>query len=146
MKSVNDILHAKEGSVWFVDAETSVFDALKMMAEKNVGALMVTQDQKITGIISERDYARKIILQDLASKSTPVKDIMTTKVVSVRPEQSIEECMVLMTKKHVRHLPVYEGEILCGIISIGDIVKAISDEKDYHISQLENYIMGKLTV
>jgi len=119
-----------------------VFDALQLMADKNVGALLVLDGEKIAGIFSERDYARKIILKGKASKDTPVAEIMTAEVTTLRPEQSVEECMGLMTDKRIRHLPVLDGEKLVGLISIGDVVKAIISEREFIIKQLESYITG----
>ena len=142
MTTVSQILQAKGTRVWSVSPDTTVFDALKLMAEKNLGALLVLEGEKLVGIFSERDYARKIILQGKTSKETPVMEIMSTDVLYVRPEQSIEECMALMTDKRIRHLPVLEGTKLVGLISIGDVVKAVISEKEFVIKQLENYITG----
>jgi CBS domain-containing protein len=142
MKSIRQILRSKEGTVLSVSPETSVYEALGYMAEKNVGALLVLQDGKIAGIFSERDYARKVILKGKSSLKTPVRDIMTERVRFVRPDQTVEECMALMTEKHVRHLPVLEGDEVIGVLSIGDLVKATLEEKDFMIKQLENYITG----
>jgi len=119
-----------------------VFDALSLMAEKEVGALLVLEGEKLVGIISERDYARKVILLGKSSKSTAVREIMTAEVICVRPEQTIQECMALMTESHVRHLPVLENDRLSGVISIGDVVKAIISEQEFMIEQLERYIVG----
>jgi CBS domain-containing protein len=142
MKTVNQLLQAKGNEVWSVTLDTSVFDALKMMAEKNVGALLVLEADKLVGIFSERDYARKVILKGKASKNTPVKEIMSPKVFYIRPEQSIEDCMALMTDRRIRHLPVLEGNKVVGVISIGDVVKTIISEQEFTIKQLENYITG----
>lgn len=142
MKIVRDILQAKGSQVWSIPPDRSVFDALTLMAEKNVGALVVLDGDRVVGIISERDYARKVILKGKSSKEIPVREIMTSPVVCIRPEQSMEECMALMTDKHVRHLPVAENNRLVGLISIGDVVKAIIEEKEFIIGQLENYITG----
>lgn len=142
MKIVRDILQVKGSQVWSIPPDRSVFDALTLMAEKNVGALVVLDGDRVVGIISERDYARKVILKGKSSKEIPVREIMTPHVVCIRPEQSMEECMALMTDKHVRHLPVAEKNRLVGIISIGDAVKAIIEEKEFIIGQLENYITG----
>jgi len=119
-----------------------VFDALKLMAEKEVGALLVIDGDKLAGIFSERDYARKVILKGRSSRSLPVRDIMTTDVLYIHPDLELEECMAIMTEKRLRHLPVMENDALTGIISIGDVVKAVIDEKEFLISQLENYIHG----
>lgn len=142
MKTVRHILQGKGRDVWTVTPDTSVYDALSLMADKGVGALLVLEAGRPVGIISERDYARKVILKGKSSLDTPIKEIMTEKVVYVRPEQTIEECMTLMTDKRFRHLPVLEGERVVGIISIGDLVKAVIEEKDFMIKQLEGYITG----
>ncbi len=143
MKYVNQILDSKGHDAWFINPESSVFDAIKLMAEREVGALLVMADEKLLGIVSERDYARKVILAGKSSQQTAVKDIMTTSVLCVRPEQSIEECMALMTDKHVRHLPVLAEGRVDGMISIGDLVKAIIAEQKSVIEQLEHYISGQ---
>ncbi|MGH8546287.1 MAG: CBS domain-containing protein [Gammaproteobacteria bacterium] len=140
MKHVRDILETKGYDVWSVDPETSVYDAIKLMAEKGVGALLVIKDRQLVGIISERDYARKVILQGRLSKTTPVSDIMTSRVIYARPEQNVEECMALMTEKRIRHLPVMDDGGLIGVISIGDLVKSIIVEQKFIIEQLEKYI------
>jgi CBS domain-containing protein len=142
MITIRDVLQEKGNQTWTVFPDTMVFDALKLMAEKNIGALIVLDGEKIVGIFSERDYARKIILHGKSSRETTVREIMTTNVVGVRPAQSMEDCMVLMTDKRIRHLPVVEGEKLIGMISIGDVVKAIISDKDFLIQQLEHYITG----
>ena len=143
MKSVAQILLSKpEQTVQTVTPSTSVFDAIKLMAEKNIGALLVMEDAKIIGVITERDYARKIVLMSRSSKETPVRDIMTSPVMYVRPDQTNEECMALMTDNRVRHLPVMENGKLIGLISIGDLVKDIIAEQKFTIQQLEHYIMG----
>jgi len=142
MKNVRDLLEVKGYSVWAVAPDTSVYDALALMAQKNVGAVLVLQDDCPVGIMSERDYARKIILRGRFSKSTPVSEIMTQKVLCVGLEQTVQECMALMTDKHVRHLPVLQDGQLIGVISIGDVVKAIISEQEFTIEQLENYITG----
>jgi CBS domain-containing protein len=142
MTTVSSVLHAKGNTIWSVAPDETVFDALKIMAEKNIGALLVMQKEKVVGVFSERDYARKIALKGESSHTTAVKDVMTSGVLSVNPEQSIDECMALMTNKHVRHLPVVENGNLIGLVSIGDIVKTIISEHEYTIKQLENYITG----
>jgi CBS domain-containing protein len=140
MTKVKDILALKGQSVWSVAPDASVYDAMKLMAEKGIGALMVIQGEKLIGIISERDYARKVILQGRASRTTQVKEIMTSHVLYAQPEQNIEECMAVMTDKRVRHLPVYDEGRLVGVISIGDLVKSIITEQKFMIEQLEKYI------
>lgn len=119
-----------------------MFDALNIMAGKNVGALVVTQGEKVIGIFSERDYARKVILQGKSSKELAVADVMTTNVLFVTPDNTVEECMALMTEKHVRHLPVLENNTLIGLVSIGDVVKQIISDKNFRIKELERYISG----
>ena len=140
MKTVRDLLKQKGREVWSVAPNSTVYDALQLMADKNIGALLVIDSGRPVGIFSERDYARQVILKGKASKDTPVRDVMTSRVVFVRPEQSIEECMALMTDKRFRHLPVLEEGQLAGLLSIGDVVKAVISEKDFLIEQLANYI------
>jgi CBS domain-containing protein len=142
MTRVEDLLQAKGRTVWSISADASVYEAIQMMADRGVGALPVVAAEKPAGIVSERDYARKVILQGKSSKDTPVRDIMTGTVYFVHPEQSIEQCMVLMTDKRIRHLPVLDGEHLAGIVSIGDLVKAVIAEQQIRIEQLESYITG----
>jgi len=124
-KTVKDLLRDKGQTVWSIDADGSVIDALKLMADKEVGALMVTVGGQLAGVISERDYARKVVLHGKSSKNTPVREIMTRKVLYIRPEQTVEECMALMTDKHIRHMPVLDGDQMIGVVSIGDIVKSV---------------------
>jgi len=140
MKTVRDILGVKGRTVWSVDSGSSVFDALGLMAEKEIGALVVLDGARVAGIISERDYARKVILHGRASPTTRVEEIMTSHVAYTHLEQSIEECMAIITDKRIRHLPVMENEKLIGIISIGDLVKAIIADQKFMIEQLERYI------
>ena len=142
MKKVRDILEVKGLDVWSIGPDASVFDALKLMAEKDVGALVVLEGGNLAGIISERDYARKVVLHGRASPTTQVKEIMTTGVVCVDPEQNVDECMALVTERRIRHLPVMEGGKLIGVISIGDLVKSIITEQQFIIEQLERYITG----
>jgi len=142
MKTVKELLQAKGYDVWTIAPDASVYDALRLMADKNVGAVLVIDGGNVVGILSERDYARKVILEGKSSKHTPVREIMTEKVLCVRTDQTAEECMALMTNKRVRHLPVIEGDCLVGVISIGDVVKAIISEQEFMIEQLENYITG----
>ena len=143
MSKVSHVLRSKGNSVWSLPPQASVLDALHLMEEKDIGALLIIEDELVVGIFSERDYARKVILQGKASKDTPVEEIMTERVFYVQPDQSIEECMAVMTEKHVRHLPVLENGQLLGVISIGDVVKAIIAEQGFVIEQLENYITGE---
>jgi len=142
MKTVRDVLKAKGGVVFAAEPDDTVYSALTTMAEQNIGALLVREGARVVGIFSERDYARQVILKGKASKDTPIRDVMTTRVVFVRPEQNIEECMALMTDKHIRHLPVLDGDTLVGLVSIGDVVKAVISEKEFLIAQLEHYITG----
>ena len=142
MHTVRDILKAKGTDVWRVGPDATVFDALQRMAEKEVGALVVMQGEQVVGLISERDYARKIILHGRTSPTTLVKEIMTTPVVYIHLDQAIEECMSLMTEKRTRHLPVIEDGKLVGIISIGDIVKSIIADQQFIIEQLVRYVSG----
>jgi len=144
MKTVAQILRSKpDQTVYTITPTASVFDAVKLMAEKSIGALVVMADEQVVGIITERDYARKIILMARSSKDTPVRDIMTSAVMYVRPDQASEECMVLMTENRLRHLPVMEGGKLIGLVSIGDLVKDIISEQKFMIQQLEHYITGE---
>ncbi len=140
MKLIKYILDSKGRDVWAVGSNDSVLEAIKMMAEKKVGALLVIDGNKLSGIVSERDYARKVILQGKSSEKTPVKDIMTANVISANPTQTVEECMELMSDNRIRHLPVLDGEKIVGVLSIGDLVKAIIDEQQFTIKQLKNYI------
>ena len=142
MKTVADILGTKGREVWTITPETIVFEALKMMADKNVGALVVMDGAKVTGILSERDYARKVILHGRSSRELETREIMSTKVYFVSPEHNIDDCMALFTNKRVRHLPVLQTDKLIGIISIGDAVKAVIAEQESTIKHLENYITG----
>jgi len=142
MKTVEQILRSKGGAFWSVTPETMVYDALKLMAEKEVGALLVLEKGGLVGIIAERDYARKVILKGKSSLATPVREIMTPDVVIVEPRRTVDECMALMTAKRVRYLPVVVDGKVAGVVSIGDLVKASLDEKDFLINQLERYITG----
>jgi CBS domain-containing protein len=141
--TVKEVLDEKGHSVWTISPEAKVIAALELMAEKNVGALVVTHRNELVGIITERDYARKVILQGRTSPDTPVKDIMTRGVYYVSPDTSTQECMAMMTKNRIRHLPVIHKEKLSGIISIGDILRSVVLEQKITIGHLENYIMGK---
>jgi CBS domain-containing protein len=140
MKTIQEILQSKPHGVLSISPEASVLDALRLMAEKEVGALVVLENERLAGIFSERDYARKVILHGKSSKDTPVREIMTAKVVYVRPEQSVEDCMALMTDKRIRHLPVLQDNRVIGVISIGDVVKEVISEQRFVIEQLEQYI------
>ncbi|HEX9617190.1 MAG TPA: CBS domain-containing protein [Anaerolineales bacterium] len=143
MITVKQLIQAKGNAVWSITPDSTVYEALKLLAEKEVGALLVLENERLAGIISERDYARKVILKGKNSMDTPVREIMTSKVVTVRPDQTIDDCMALMTENRIRHLPVVEGDRLVGVISIGDVVKAIISQQEFVIEQLENYIIGR---
>ncbi len=142
MKSMRTILMHKGHQIYTISPDATVLEALQKMADKNVGALLVVQDEHVQGIISERDCARKLEVKGRCAKDTPVKDIMTTHVLFLDITNTAEEAMAIMINKRVRHLPVYEGKKLVGIISIGDVVKAIIEDQKFTIEQLENYIMG----
>lgn len=142
MATIGQLLAHKGSDVWRVTPDTSVFDAMAMMADKGVGALLVMQGERVAGIVSERDYARKMILQERPPRATPVSQIMTTQVLVVSPERSVDECMALMTDKRIRHLPVMQDERVLGVISIGDIVKSLIAEQQYLIRELQSYIAG----
>ncbi|MCX6995740.1 MAG: CBS domain-containing protein [Kiritimatiellaeota bacterium] len=142
MKTIKQLLVTKGSTVWTIGPEASVFDARRRMADKGIGALLVREGKRVAGVFSERDYARKVVLQGKVSKNTPVKDVMSTAVTKVSPEQRIEECMALMTDKRIRHLPVLDNGELVGIISIGDLVKEIISEQAFLIKNLEQYISG----
>jgi CBS domain-containing protein len=140
---IKEILAVKGHDVWAVSPESTVFEAIEMMADKSVGALAVTLDGDLVGIVSERDYARKVILKGHSSRETSVREIMSTEVVCISGEEKVDECMTLMTEKHVRHLPIMDGEKLVGMISVGDLVKSIIRDQTFTIEQLEGYIRGR---
>jgi CBS domain-containing protein len=140
MKTIKQLLQSKSGGLCTIGPDANVFDALKLMADRNVGALLVVKNERLVGIVSERDYARKVVLQGKSSHATPVREIMTERAVCVRPDNTVEECMALMTDKHIRHLPVIEDEKLIGVLSIGDLVKETISEQQFVIQQLESYI------
>jgi CBS domain-containing protein len=142
MKTVRDILRDKGHSVWSVAPDATVLEALALMAEKNVGAVLVLAGDRLVGIMSERDYARKVILLGKTSKDTPVSEIMTSRVLYVGADQTIQECMALMTEKHIRHLPVIEGDRVIGVVTIGDMGRAIISDQQFMLAQLEHYITG----
>ena len=143
MKTVAQILRSKPDlTVHTITPKAAVLDAVKLMAEKGIGALLVMENEEVVGIITERDYARKIVLMNRSSKETPVSDIMTSSVMYVRPDQTNEDCMALITENRLRHLPVMDNGKLIGLISIGDLVKDIISEQQFVIQQLEHYIMG----
>ncbi len=143
MGTVNNILKAKGNTTFTIVPETMVYKALEIMVEKNVSALLVMENEKLAGIFTERDYARKVILKGKASKETKIAEIMTSDLITVAPDTSIDNCMRLMTGKHIRHLPVIENGQLAGIISIGDVVKYIIEEQKFIIENMEHYITGR---
>lgn len=141
MSTVRQLLAAKRGAeVFAVAPDAAVIEAIRLMAEKGVGAVLVMQGTRLAGILSERDYARKVVLRDRASSTTPVRDIMTAEVVTVTPEQTADHCMRLMTDNRIRHLPVVEAGKVVGVISIGDLVKAIIEEQQRELDHLQRYI------
>lgn len=140
MTTVRQMLQSKGGTIHSIVPDASVYDALKLMADKDVGALVVLADGRLAGILSERDYARKVTLFGKSSHDLAVRDIMTEKVVTVQPGNTVDDCMALMTNKRIRHLPVTEGERLVGLLSIGDLVKEVIAEQEQTIRQLESYI------
>jgi CBS domain-containing protein len=142
MKLVQHLLDAKGSDVISIAADASVLDAIKIMAKRSVGSLLVMDDGKISGIVTERDYARKVILLGRSSETTTVEAIMSTEVITATAEQTVGECMTLMTEKRIRHLPVVADEKVVGLISIGDLVQAIISDQQHEIEQLENYISG----
>lgn len=142
MATIRQLLESKGNDVWSVGTDTSVFEAIELMSDKGVGALVVLEDDKLVGIISERDYARKVVLKERASKQTRVGEIMTKEIIYARPDRTVQEGLALMTEKRIRHLPVLDGDKLVGMISIGDLVKSIIDEQQHMIEQLEHYISG----
>ncbi len=144
MQYVDDVLNDKGRDVYVVMPATTVFEALEVMADKNVGALVVLEDDLLIGIFSERDYARGLALQGKRSRETPVREIMTEVVVTVTLSHSVKDCMEFMTHQRVRHLPVVEDERLIGLVSIGDVVKSIMSDQEFMIHQLENYITGRV--
>jgi CBS domain-containing protein len=140
MKTVLRLLDQKGHEIFSVGPDATVYDALGIMGARNIGALLVMEDGHLVGILSERDYARKVVLQGRRSRDTKVREIMTTQVVCVGGERTVEDVMALMTERRVRHLPVLVGDRVHGVISIGDVVKAVIEEKEFHIQQLETYI------
>lgn len=145
-KTAKDLLKSKTKEVWTISPDATVFDALKIMGEKQIGALMVMdENNKVVGIITERDYARKVVLRGKYSRDTFVREIMTPSenMFTVKPDTSVEECMILITGKRIRHVPVFEGDNYVGLISIGDVVKSVIADKDILIEHLSNFISGK---
>jgi len=142
MNTIRHILQVKGFDTWFVRPETTVFEALTQMSDREIGALLVMEGERLAGIFSERDYARKVILKGKASKDTPVSEIMTAKVFTIHPDQTVQEAMQLMTEKHIRHLPVVEAEKVIGMVSIGDVVRDIIFQQKKLISQMESKIIS----
>ena len=141
--TIDALLYQKSADLWTVSPNSTVFDAIRLMSDKNIGALLVMEGRRLVGMFSERDYTRKVILRGKSSKTTAVREIISTPVISVEPQSTIEECMRLMTEHRIRHLPVLDGETVVGIISIGDLVNWIISAQDMAISQMEDYICGK---
>jgi CBS domain-containing protein len=137
---VRHILETKGYDVWSVNPETTIYEALQLLADKGIGAVLVMEDDALVGIFSERDYARKVVLEGKSSRTTPVREGMTARVIYVRPDQSVDTCMALMTEHHIRHLPVLDGNRVVGVISIGDVVKSVISEQANTIHHLETYI------
>ena len=142
MTSVTSILEGRSGELWSVSSDQSVLDAIRLMAQKGVGAVLVMDDGHLSGILSERDYARKVILEDRSSRETRVSEIMTRDVFTTAPDASVADCMTLMTDNDFRHLPVVDGDSVVGMISIGDLVRTVIKEQQFTIEQLEHYITG----
>jgi CBS domain-containing protein len=142
MTTVRQLLDQKGKTIWSIEPDATVFDAVAKMAEKNVGSLLVMDDDKLIGIITERHYARKVVLKGKTSPTIPVRDIMESEIIAVLPEQSVEQCMAIMTEKRVRHLPVVQGDKPIGIVSIGDLVKSIISDQKFIIDQLVHFIHG----
>jgi len=142
MNSVHQLLEKKPKEIWSISPDASVFEAIKLMADKGIGALLVVKDDDLVGIVSERDYARKIILKGRSSKETPVSAIMTTKLYYVNPDSTLNECMALFTERRIRHLPVLKNDKVVGIVTSGDVIKTIISEQEFIIDQLERYIKG----
>ena len=142
MRSVRQLLEAKAPEVFAIGPDAPVIDAIRLMAEKRIGALLVMQAGKLAGILSERDYARKVVLQGRSSKDTPVRDIMTADVVSIGLDDTTDRCMQLVTDRRIRHLPVLDGGSVLGVVSIGDLVKAVIEDQQLELDQLQRYIVG----
>ena len=142
MRNVNQILEGKAARVVSVPRDTPVLDVIRLMAEHHIGSVLIVQDGQLVGIATERDYARKVILQGRSSSDTPINQIMSAPVTCVTPDHTVQDCMEIMTDRHVRHLPVKDGGTVVGMISIGDLVKAVIEDQQQEISQLQQYIAG----
>jgi CBS domain-containing protein len=140
MRCVRHLLEAKAPDIFAIGPDAPVLDAIRLMAEKRIGAVVVMEGRRLVGILSERDYARKIVLQGRSSANTPVRDIMTADVVTVGLQDNIDHCMQLVTERRIRHLPVVEGDSVLGVISIGDLVKAVIEDQQLQLDQLQRYI------
>ena len=140
MRTVRQLLEAKAPEVFAIGPNAPVLDAIKLMADKRIGALLVMEAGRLVGVVSERDYARKVVLQGRSSKDTPVRDIMTAQVVSVGLQHSVDHCMQVVTERRIRHLPVLDGDAVLGVVSIGDLVKAVIEDQQLELDQLQRYI------
>ncbi len=140
--TISEILSRKGTAAWSISPDATVYEAVQLMADKNVGAVLVTENGKLAGIISERDYARKVVLKGKSSKTTKVREILSSNVIHVTPSHTVEDCMRLMTDRHIRHLPVLDGDAIVGVVSIGDLVNWIISAQQTAISQLQTYITG----
>jgi CBS domain-containing protein len=142
MLKIKDVLQSKSSAIWSIEPDDTAYNAIELMAEKDIGALLVIDEGEVIGIFSERDYVRKVILQGKSSKDTPVKELMTADLYCINSDKAVEECMALMTKAHIRHMPVYENKKLAGIVTFGDIVNAVIISQKVKIQDLETYIKG----
>ncbi len=142
MHTIGQLMESKGKDIWSIASHATVFEALQIMAEKNVGVLLVIDDGEVVGIFSERDYARKVILKGKSSKDISVGDLMTKEVFYIRSQNTLQECMALMTAKHIRHIPVFENNQLIGVVTLGDVVKQIISDQEFTILELEKYITG----
>jgi CBS domain-containing protein len=140
--TIEKILRRKSGQIWSVSPDATVYDAIALMAEKNVGALLVMENEKLVGIVSERDYSRKVMLRGKTSRNSIVREIMTTELTTANPRETVEECLRFMTEKRIRHLPVMADGSLCGVISIGDLVKEVISAQSATLDQMRDYIAG----
>ena len=143
MRSVRQLLEAKTSDIHSIGPHAAVIDAIRLMAEKRIGAVLVVEDGRLVGILSERDYARKVVLQGHSSADIPVRSIMTSDVITVGPGDTADHCMQLVTNRRVRHLPVLQGDAVIGVVSIGDLVKAVIEDQQVEIDQLQGYIVGR---